>query len=583
MADPRGRQPIGVNQPPGGGSNYPFTRPSSDIQYLLGDFYLSFPDDTCEHPYPFYVAWMYGFGTNSVTPPVGYPTPTHAHDILIRDENDVTVFDSTAAGVTYSSSVWGDPSFSRLTIHEWVDEDNYVVCRCTEHTAWSQADIDAGLDKTYDDYIVPTEVLASDGRVIHGGELDSRTYNKLPQRLNKIKVGLTDISGNIAFEEGYNISLSGTTETGPLSRLNLTDIGIDTLQTAVLPGKRTTNYITLSAVPGSGLGAFPSCEGVTSSSIVLRKLAGAAADEKGNIKFDQTGCLRYQRPVAVTSWGPPKTFTYYSPLLSATESKSAIEMLNDCGPCCDCEFFARTYQGLKRQWSLYQGIATDAESARNQYRLNVDRWHAQKACRELNPLSLALLSNPDCKVTHSAVFGNTSKCCLRNVHFRFTFYYYRGGQLISPPALEYFDCNRTELLGDPQLNGPEPYVLQGDYPVYEAISAYANPQSNTRITFRFCFPGCEEDDRVKIRTDVYWEGVVSNEEYPNYPSTESTCTYPDLTIDAETYALWSASSLGVPAYDVRFNKETKLITTNPLSAYCAQCYCEPSGSGSQSL
>ena len=567
MADPRGRQPIGVNQPPSGGTNYPFTRPSSDIQYLLGDFYLSFPDDICQHPYPFHVAWLYGFGTNTVSPPPGYPTPVNSHDILVRDGNGVTVFDSTASGVTYSSSVWG----TRLLIHEWLDETGFTVCRCTEYTEWTQADIDAGLDKTYDDYIVPTN-----------GELDARTYNKLPQRLVNIKVGLTNISGNVLFEEGYNIGLSAATTTSMVSQLGLADIGIDTPSTSVIPGVRTTNYITLSASPGSGLGTFPSCEGIDDTDIVLRRLSGAVADDKGNIRFDETGCLRYQRPVSLIDLSP-RQFVYSSPSLNYTEAKSAIEMLNDCGPCCDCEFFARTYQGLKRQWFLYQGIATDAENVRDMFKSNVDRWHAAKVCRESNPLSLSLLPEPDCKIIHSAIFGNTSKCCLRNIHFRFTFYYYRAGVLIDPPDLSYYDCNRTEILGDPQTNGPERIALLGDYPVYEAISDYANPQSTTRVTFRFCFPGCEENDRVKIRTDVYWEGFDSNEKYPAYPSTTvSTCTYPDLVIDDDTLARWSASSLGVPGYDVRYNKETKFITANPLNVYCTQCDC-PSGSGSQSL
>ena len=140
-------------------------------------------------------------------------------------------------------------------------------------------------------------------------------------------------------------------------------------------------------------------------------------------------------------------------------------------------------------------------------------------------------------------------------------------------SVEHFDCNRTEILGDAQGDGPEPYALMGDYPVYEAMTDYMNPQSNTRITFRFCFPNCQENDRVKIRTDVYWEGVVSKAEYPSYPNTDSTCRYPDLTIDAETLARWGASTLGLPSYDVRYNKETKLVTTNPLGAYCTQCDC----------
>ena len=95
MADPR--QPIGVNQPPSGGTNYPFVRPSEDIQYLLGDVYLSYPDDSYTYEYPLRIEWLYGFGTAPVTPPAGYPTPTHTHDVIIKDANDVTVFDSTLA------------------------------------------------------------------------------------------------------------------------------------------------------------------------------------------------------------------------------------------------------------------------------------------------------------------------------------------------------------------------------------------------------------------------------------------------------------------------------------------------------
>ena len=578
MADPRGRQPIGVNQPPGGGTNYPFVRPSSDIQYLLGDFYLSFPDDTCDHPYPFYVAWMYGFGTNVVTPPVGYPTPTHAYDILVKDANDVTVFDSTGGGVTYSSSAWA----GRLLIHEWVDEDNYVVCRCTEHTEWTQADIDDGLDKTYDDYIVPTD-----------GTLDGRTYGKIPQRVTKLTVGLTDLTGEIAFEEGYNIGLTADTKTSDLSQLELADIGFDQPTTSVIAGRRKTSYLTLAATPGLGTGTFPSCEGLSGSSIELRKLNGAVANEFGNVTLDteDQSCLRIQRPI-VTTRLDPREFEYYSPLLTPsispfgtsarTLAKSAIEMRNDCGPCCDCEYFARTYQGLKRQWFFYQGIATDAEGARNTLRKNVARWDDQKICRESKPLSVSVVQEPDCKISHSAIFGNTSKCCLVKVHFRFTFYYYRAGAVINPPELEYYDCQVTKIEGSSQSSGPEEYALIGDYPVYEAILDYMEPQANGRVTFRFCFPGCEEEDRVKIRTDVYWEGMEVGPEYPEWPLLNSVCSYPDLTIDAETSSLWGASALGIPSYDIRYNNETKQVTTNPLNAYCVQCNCPPP-SGSEGI
>jgi hypothetical protein len=564
MADPRGRQPIGVNQPPGGGTNYPFNRPSSDIQYLLGDFYLSFTDITCQYSYPFHVEWMYGFGTNSVTPPSGYPAPVHTRDIIIKDASGVTVFDSTRDGTLYSANVWG----TRLLVHEWVDSDKYTVCRCTEHTEWTQGDIDAGLDKTYDDYIVPTD-----------GILDARTYNRLPQRVNTITVGLVTLDGQISFEEGYNIGLTGTLRTSDIAKLTLADIGVETQSAEVIPGERRTTYLTLDATPGLGLGTFPSCENLADNyQTDLRKLNGVIGDASGNVNLDteDESCLRIQRPTVLTSLDP-REFIYYSPLAPVdqlVQSKSALELRNDCGPCCDCEYFARTYQGLKRQWFFYQDIATDAEETRDTHNSNILRWNAQKECREARPISVSTLAEPDCKIIHSSIFGNTSKCCLLKVHFRFTFYYYRAGGIISPPELAYFDCKRTEILGSPQGNGPEAYTLIGDYPVYETIIDYMEPQSNARTTFRFCFPSCLENDRVQIRTHIYWEGVRTEAEYPEWPLKNLTCSYPTVDIDAALYSLWSTSSLGVPSEDVRYDKDTKLITTNPINKYCVQCDCD---------
>jgi hypothetical protein len=571
MADPRGRQPIGVNQPSGGGTNYPFTRPSTDIQHLLGDFYLSFPDDICEHPYPFKVAWLYGFGTDSVSPPAGFPSPTHTQDIIIHDDNGVIIFDSTLSSVTFTSYVWNN----RLTIFEWVDAEKYTVCRCTQHTAWTQADINDGYDRTYNNYIAPTD-----------GTLDPRTYNKLPQRVRKITVGLTDLYGDIALEEGYNMSLTGASSTTVASQLSLSDIGIDTTSTQKISGQRTTNYLTLTAEPGNGLGTFPACD---APEVVVRGINGAVGNTYGDIGFDAQGCVRYQRPVGLTD-NNPRTFEYASSLPIAPQS--AIEVRNDCGPCCDCEYFARTYAGLKRQWFFYQDIATDATQTRNTLDENIIRWNAQKICRESKPLAVALQTEPSCQIAHSVIFGNPSKCCLRNVHFRFTVTYLHNGAYMTPLELRAYDCHRTKLLSSPQRNGAaEEITLMGDFPVYEALVDFINPQENGRITFRLCFPDCNTDlkmvgeepatpDRIQIRTDVYWEDSTSNTEYPEYPLLNSTCSYPSLTVDEYTSGLWTASPLGQPAYEIRYNEETNLATMNKESAYCAACACEPDESES---
>ena len=199
MSNPRGRQPIAVNQPPGGGSLYPFVNPSPDILYLLGDFFVSFDDLSDEIVYPLRVAWMYGFGTNSVSPPSGWPTPTHSHDLVVVDANDVIVFNSTLA-TRFTHSTWDN----RLLILEWTNADR--VCRCTKFTAWTQADIDDGQTITYDNYIEPVN-----------GELQADCWYKLPKRITSVQVGLTNIKHKrIKLSEGYNVTLENLQATNVL-------------------------------------------------------------------------------------------------------------------------------------------------------------------------------------------------------------------------------------------------------------------------------------------------------------------------------------------------------------------------------
>src|ERR1051326_8371380 len=89
------RVPFGVSQPPGHGASYPFMSPSTEIQRLLGDFYLVYED--AGYVMPFSVAWLYGFGDQVVAAPSGFPAPTHARDLVITDAEGTVVFDSTTA------------------------------------------------------------------------------------------------------------------------------------------------------------------------------------------------------------------------------------------------------------------------------------------------------------------------------------------------------------------------------------------------------------------------------------------------------------------------------------------------------
>ena len=563
MADPR--QPIGVNQPPNGGTNYPFVRPSSDIQDLLGDVYLSYPDDSFTYAYPLRIEWLYRFGTTSVTPPAGYPTPTHAHDVIIKDANDVTVFDSTLAD-NYDTHAWGD----RLLIIEWEEPDDHIVCRCTKFVGWDSFSTDF---QEYDEYIVPS-LIDPDGTP--GGILDPRTYNKLPQRLTSITTGITTMKGHVTLEGNYNIALEVNPAEIGLADLSLADLGLTTATSTLVPGTRVSNRILISAEAGSGAGAFPSCVGTEP---VVRRVTGGVANAWGNLTFDPgNACLRSQRPVGLTDHYP-REFAYAT--TQPVEPEAAIEVLNDCAPCCDCDYFARTYQGLKRQWFGYQDIATDGLGARDQHQANIERWHAAKECRENDPLRLVVAIQPDCKTQLGISFGNTSECCLVGVHMRFTLFFERDGHIMtkeeqaSDPCFNFYDCSQTLVEATPQESGPVPYSLAGAYPTFEAVVDYLSPGDVGRVAFKICHPGCKETDRIFYRTDIFWEDVLTPEGYP-------PCSYPTVEVPSDIINIWTAGTLGVPAQPVHFTKTSIERPLNPLNAFCSSCEC-PEIPGSESI
>lgn len=555
------RQAIGVNQPPGGGTNYPFVRPSPDIQQLLGDFYLSYSDDFCKYAYPFQIQWLYGFGNNSVSPPSGYPVPTHDHDVIVKDANGLTVFDSTITGYAdsyyYLEKSWGD----RLLIIEWVQIPEDIVCRCTKYTGWDS--YSTGYQE-YDNYIVPDLIYPDN---TPGGILDPRTYNKLPQRLKSVRVGLQKIIGNISFSEGYNVGIGINTGEEDIADLTLIDLGLSHNINEVVEGTRLVNRMQINATPGLGEGVYPGCETATP---YIRRINGAGGDECHNITLDTgVGCIRVQRPVSLTS-SYPREFTYASPALSTVEeAASAIEILNDCTACCDCNYFAQTYEGLKRQWFAYDDLAKVAINARTSHEDNIARWEYQKTCRENDPFSLRLTVQPECKAHVGVTFGNTSKCCLVGVHVRFTFYLIKNGTVVNypnPDPCEQVTAIASVIEGSPQKNGPIDYELIGEFPVYEATIDYLNPESPFRIAFKLCIPTCETVDSIYFVAHSWWENHI-------VPDGVDGCHWGTVDTQNIPTAVWNAVDMPTPPYSIRHWKQSAEQLLNPGSGYCNIVAC----------
>lgn len=552
MAHTRGRQPIGFNQPPGGGSNYPFVKPSDDIKYLLADFFLSFDDIDETFKAPFSVKWLYGFGTTtySGTPPAGYPTPTHNHDIIVVDSEDNVVFDSTSAD-TFYSSVWDN----RLLVLEWQTGDK--VLRCTKHIEWTQADLDAGLDVNYSAYIEPAN-----------GELQADTCYRIPKRVTSLTVGLNQIAATSAvLKSGYNFNLT----TG--NQIDVPSLGLEGVLGASGDegASRLKNTINLSAVPGDGLGVFPGCVG---QSTVLRTINRIQSNEYQDFNWDAEGCIRYQRPVGLTSL-TPRTFTYASLLVPSSTAKAAIEVLNNCTNCCDCMYFARTYQGIKRQWSLYKEVADVATTARDFHNLNVDRWTTQRAIRQRDSVRIRLRQDYDSKLSWGISLCNARKCCVQQVIFRLTWLYYVNGG-VATPIEPIFACNSVEVDGSPQCNGPEKVAVTvetTDGIVCNVQCDYADPGTVIAIAGRHCFPDANTlaPGNVKIRliVHVHVNEVLDPELYGD--CAEFFVKQED--IDADALNIWTAKGLSTPS-NIIAQKKSDIVVVDPRSPFCQGCDCE---------
>lgn len=478
------REPISVCQPPGEGFAYPFVDPSADIQKLLGDAYLAYVDELCQFVLPFHVAWLFGFGSNSVSPPPGFPTPVHAYDLVIKDAIGQTVFDSTQGSFVFTD--WGN----NLRVIEWIAGDQ--VCRVVKHMTFGPNDTPI----VYDLYITPAN-----------GELDARTYRPYIGRVRSLRVsGGTKIQGKVQLVAGYNFASSVETP-------------------VIVDGGRSTQLVNIDANSGAGLGRFPGCGDHTGDILTINSIG---ADTAGNFILKADQCYRIDVPGRARTSHEPVTVVPTVPGLTTEQAKAALTIMNNCGQCCSCDMYAQVYQGINHVFKLWKQDFDILKGVYDKYMDNKKRWEKEAGCR--SNISTRVLQIPIAKkTTFTAVtVCNTTKCCLADAQVRMTFVRYVNGTPVytQPPG---WQVGASVLL--PGSGIETPLALDGSWPAYSMHAYGLSPNQSLTIKMKTVYSAGPNDVLHTYATTAAAD-----------PGTD--CNMAEQSVPSELQSAWSAGGVG---------------------------------------
>ena len=295
-------------------TNYPFIKPSADIEYLLADVYLSYEDpadyDTsiteCStgtlKPLlpPYRVAWFYhSTGSLRNRKPTWVDVPIHNAEILIIDRKGNVVFDSTKATIFHEDTSWHPTK----AVYEWIYDQN--VCRVVMHTAWPATGLHPE-PRQYFKHITP-----------ENGTLDPVTVTKQPKRLKSFIVGLNTLKKQrvIEFANGFNTELTvpGTVQD---------DLDATGIASGQVDGGRAGWRVELAADAGSGIGRADGC---VSANLFIQKLNFVEPNKQGDLFLRPEGCYHFSR-----------SYTREVDGRTIMTDPHHITLHNSCRPCCDC-------------------------------------------------------------------------------------------------------------------------------------------------------------------------------------------------------------------------------------------------------
>jgi hypothetical protein len=349
-----------------------------------------------------------------------------AAQITIVDAAGTPVFDSAGAGYYWKD--WGP----RLRVHEWLLPG--AVCRAVQHRAT------AAVVPPWPAQVVPGN-----------GVLDERASMLLADRLTLLIEGSSGAAtaGEVTFVGGWNVAIDPAPYAEPL---------------------RSTTALTFVGDAGGGQGRYPGCAVADAPILTVN---GVAPDPRGNFMLAADGCYYVRQPIAAGAAG------------TVVPTPAALDLGNDCGPCCDCDAFVNVQQAVLAVESRLRSTARLAEATRDEYDANISRWEAARECREQNAVAVTAATTAQLYADINVVVCNPTQKCLVDMKLDITVTTSPAGSWIVVPNMTYISRAGTANLVPYQLAGPINNLMTA---YFDAINPGAYGRVRTRLYWSHQMP-----------------------------------------------------------------------------------------------
>ena len=382
-------------------------------------------------------------------------------------------------------------------------------------------------DDEEDVYCVPHQIYPEKP------ELDERVSQLLPKRVRSLTVNTQKIRGPVQLKSGYNINLIHGDDTRIVSTRFIPSIRKppQNLPFDTSFQFRQTNRISLSANPGDGLGIFPGCDEPPPT--VIQRINGVSPQggvtvdgtpliNAGNFSLSSEACYYIRQPTTLLNGqaiprtdlvpaDPPFTEASGPGIFDGFPSAGApgLKIGNDCGPCCECVEFHNTYLALRNKWSAFKNLGVRAQVVRDQFKENMQRWVAEKTCREATPLRLAVAQSYASGTLVIAAAGaicNTTDVCIKDVELKICFSCPPDDSSVPyAPSPEPRSCNTNRSVSNSRTR--EPYQPTGDWPCYTFHWIEIDPGRAVNFKMQVAF----DCDEVCTPLKVTLNGTVDGE------------------------------------------------------------------------